>query len=145
MLANRRALYLFPQNCLAGDHCRRGDKLNCLLPLWESIPALRRCYIRLLSPSGDVHDVWQNNLESTLEGLDTPHRIFRSQKQWGTFLESQREIADEWDLRATFTASDRVFLAELKVVWEPKTMRHARWRASHGHDDDFLNEIGAAH
>ena len=117
--------------------------MSVLLPLWESIPTLRRCYIRLLAPEGDVHDVWQNNLEATLEGLDTPHQIFRSQKQWEHFLSSQRAIATDWDLRNTFTAGDRRFLDALKILWEPDTMRHASWRASHGHDDDFLFSAGA--
>jgi hypothetical protein len=108
------------------------------LPTWEKQPVLRRNYVRLLSPDGEVEDIWQGHLEAALEALDTPHQIFRSQKQWEIFLHSQRDIASGWVLRNTFTEADRRFLAELKVSWEPETMRHARGRASHGHDDDFL-------
>ncbi|MGB8801389.1 MAG: hypothetical protein WCC97_11925 [Candidatus Acidiferrales bacterium] len=118
--------------------------MSVLLPLWESIPTLRRCYVRLLSPEGDVHDVWQNNLEATLEGLDTPHEIFRSQKQWELFLNSQRAIATDWDLRNSFTADDRRFLDALRILWEPETFRHFRWRMSHVHDDDFLRDSASS-
>jgi hypothetical protein len=128
-----------PQNVVAGNRHLgfRKDEVN-LLPLWEKLPVLRRCYVRLLSPEGDVEDVWQNHLESALEALDTPHRIFRSQKDWDLFLEGQRNIASGWDLRHTITDADRRFLAALRIAWDPETMRHASWRASHGHDDDFL-------
>jgi hypothetical protein len=105
---------------------------------WEKQPVLRRNYVRLLSPDGGVHDVWQGWLEGALEASDKPLQIFRSQKRWELFLQGQRDIADGWELRNTVTASDRAFLAALKIAWEPETMRHARWRASHGHDDDFL-------
>jgi hypothetical protein len=109
---------------------------------WEKLGALRPNYVRLLSRDGRVEDVWQNHLEAALESLDTPHQIFRSQKEWNLFLEGQRDIASGWALRNTFTESDRAFIAALKIGWEPETMRHARWRASHGHDDDFLYEMG---
>jgi hypothetical protein len=112
--------------------------------MWEQLPTLRRCYIRLLDPDGDVYDVWQNHLEATLGGLDTHHEIFRSQKQWEIFLDSHRKIAGEWDLRHTFTDADRRFLDSLKILWEPETFRHARWRASHAHDDDFLFDFAAS-
>jgi hypothetical protein len=98
------------------------------LPAWEKLQPLRRCYIRLLAPDGDVFDVWQNNLEATLGGLDTHHEIFRSQRQWEMFLDSQRKIATDWDLRNTFTAGDRAFLAELKIAWEPISMRARRYQ-----------------
>jgi hypothetical protein len=117
--------------------------LSVLLPLWESIPTLRRCYIRLLSPEGDVHDVWQNDLEATLEGLDTPHQIFRSQKQWELFLNSQRAIATEWDLRNTLTDADRCFLDSLKISWEPLNMRARRYQL-YGQIHPFTERSGVA-
>jgi hypothetical protein len=101
------------------------------LPTWEKLPPLRRCYARLLDPDGDVFDVWQNNLEATIEGLDTHHRIFRSEKQWQAFLDSQRAIAGEWDLRHTFTEADSAFLAELKISWEHETFRRLHIPAGH--------------
>jgi hypothetical protein len=88
------------------------------LPTWEKLQPLRRCYVRLLDPDGDVFDVWQNHLEATLEGLNEHHRIFRSEKEWQSFLQGQRNIATDWDLRHTLTAADRRLLAELKIVWE---------------------------
>jgi hypothetical protein len=112
------------------------------LPVWEKLDALRRNYIRLLSPDGQVEDVWQNHLEAALESFDTPHQIFRSQREWELFLEEQRDIASGWALRNKFTDSDRRFLAALKIAWEPETMRHARWRMFHGNDDDFLHQVG---
>jgi hypothetical protein len=108
------------------------------LPAWEKLQPLRRCYVRLLDPDGDVFDIWQNHLEATLSGLNEHHEVFRSQRQWEMFLDSQRKIATDWDLRHTFTDADRRLLAELKVAWEPETFRRARRKASHGHDDDFL-------
>jgi hypothetical protein len=112
------------------------------LRVWEKLDPLRRNYVRLLSPDGKVEDVWRNHLEAALEAFDTPYQIFRSQKDWNLFLEGQKDIASGWALRNTVTANDREFLAALKIAWEPETMRHARWRTSHGHDDDFLYEIG---
>lgn len=109
------------------------------LPTWEKLPVLRRCYVRLLSPDGDVEDVWQGHLEAALEARDTAHQIFRSQKDWSLFLQGQRNIANGWELRNTFTESDRAFLAALKVSWEPETMRHARWRASRTSDAGISN------
>ena len=78
-------------------------------------------------------------LEGALEASDRPLQIFRSQKQWELFLQGQREIASDWDLRNTVTANDRAFLAALKVSWEPETMRHARWRASRTSDAGISN------
>jgi hypothetical protein len=98
------------------------------LPTWEKLPPLRRCYVRLLDPDGEVFDVWQNNLEATLEGLNDHHRVFRSEKQWQEFLDSQRVIGGEWDLRNTLTERDRLFLAELKISWEPLSMRARRYQ-----------------
>src|SRR5271155_4771479 len=95
-------------------------KMHSLLPAWEKLPPLRRCYVRLLDPDGDVFDVWQNHLEATLGGLNDHHEVFRSQRQWEMFLDSQRKIASDWDLRNTFTEADRRLLAELKVAWEPR-------------------------
>ena len=111
---------------------------------WEKLDALRRNYVRLLSLDGRVEDVFQNHLEAALETFDAPRQIFRSQKDWNLFLEEQRDIASGWALRNKFTDADQRLLAALKIAWEPKTMRHARWRARHGHDDDFLCEIGNA-
>ena len=88
-----------------------------LLPAWEQLPPLRRCYVRLLDPHGDVFDVWQNHLEAELEGLNEHHRVFRSNKEWQAFLDSQRAIATEWDLRNTLTKSDQRFLDSLKISW----------------------------
>ena len=110
------------------------------LPVWEKLDALRRNYIRLLSPDGQVADVWQNHLEAALESFDTSHQIFRSQKEWNLFLHEQRDIASGWALRNKLTDADLRLLAALKVSWEVETMRHARWRTSHGHDDDFLRD-----
>ena len=98
------------------------------LPAWEKLQPLRRCYVRLLDPDGDVFDVWQNHLEATLEGLNEHHRIFRSEKEWQSFLDSQRAIASDWDLRHTLTEADRRLLAELKVAWEPLSMRARRYQ-----------------
>lgn len=41
-------------------------------------------------------------------------------------------------------ATDREFLAELKILWEPETFRHFRWRMSHAHDDDFLFDVATS-
>jgi hypothetical protein len=111
------------------------------LPTWEKLPPLRRNYLRLLAPDGTTDDVYRGDLEAALEARDTPHQIF-TPKDWESFLQGQRKIAGEWDLRNSLTDGDRRLLAELKVAWEPETMRHARWRASHGHDDDFLFVAG---
>jgi len=112
------------------------------LPAWEKFGGLKRNYVRIIHPGGKVEDLWMGWLEGAMESSDKPLQIFRSQKQWETFLREQRSIATDWDLRNTLTASDRAFLAALKVSWGPRTMRRARWRASHGHDDDFLYEMG---
>ena len=98
------------------------------LPAWEKLPPIRRCYVRLLDPYGDSFDVWQNHLEATLEGLNEPHRFFRSNTEWQAFLDSQRAIASDWDLRNTFTDADRAFLAELKIAWETLSMRARRYQ-----------------
>jgi hypothetical protein len=66
-----------------------------------------------------IEHVWQGHLEAALEARDTAHQIFRSQKDWGLFLQGHRDIASDWDLRNTVTASDRAFLAALKIAWEP--------------------------
>ncbi len=98
------------------------------LPAWEKLQPLRRCYVRLLDPDGDVYDVWQNHLEAELEGLNEPHQVFRSNSEWQEFLDSQRAIASDWDLRHTLTDADRRLLAELKVAWEPHSMRTRRYQ-----------------
>src|SRR5580658_2511585 len=106
-----------------------------LLPTWEQLQPLRRCYVRLLDPDGDTFDVWQNHLEATLEGLNEHHRIFRSEKEWQSFLDSQRAIASDWDLRHTVTNADRRFLGSLKILWEripPTPAGHTLVRASDG-------------
>ena len=108
------------------DQCHKETSRS--LPAWEKLPPLRRCYIRLLDPDGDVFDVWQNNLEATLEGLNDHHRVFRSNKKWQAFLDSQRAIATEWDLRNTLTDADRRFLDSLKISWEPLNMRARRYQ-----------------
>jgi hypothetical protein len=108
------------------------------LPTWERQPVLRRNYARLVRPEGKIEDIWRGWLDGALEASDEPLQVFTSQNDWNLFLQHQREIVSEWNLRNTFTECDRCFLAELKVAWEPETMRHARWRASHGHDEDFL-------
>ena len=72
--------------------------------------------------------MWQKNLEATLEGLYDHHEVFRSEKQWQAFLDGQRAIATEWDLRHTLTEADRAFLAELKILWEPLSMRARRYQ-----------------
>jgi hypothetical protein len=105
------------------------------LPTWEKLQPLRRCYVRLLDPDGDVFDVWQNHLEATLGGLTEHHRIFRSEKEWQSFLDSQRAIASDWDLRHTVTNTDRRFLDSLKILWEripPTPAGHSLVRTSDG-------------
>jgi hypothetical protein len=115
---------------------------------WLSLPRVWRGWVRVLTPNGRLLcDCRESELFGVLEIQNEPHTFYR-REEWREFLtkklrDSQRAIASDWDLRHTVTASDRVFLAELKVAWEPETFRHARWRASHGHDDDFL--FGAAH
>jgi hypothetical protein len=99
-----------------------------LLPAWEKLQPLRRCYVRLLDPDGDVFDVWQNHLEAELSGLNEHHRVFRSNREWQEFLDSQRAIATDWDLRHTVTDFDRHLLATLKILWEPLSMRGRRYR-----------------
>jgi hypothetical protein len=101
------------------------------LPTWEKLQPLRRCYVRLLDPDGDVFDVWQNHLEATLGGLNEHHRVFRSEKEWQSFLDSRRAIASDWDLRHTFTDDDRRFLDSLKILWEPETFRRLHVPAGH--------------
>ena len=97
------------------DQCHKETSRS--LPAWEKLTPLRRCYVRLLDPHGDVFDVWQNHLEAELEGLNEHHRVFRSNKEWQAFLDSQRAIATEWDLRNTLTKSDQRFLDSLKISW----------------------------
>ena len=96
------------------------------LPTWEKLLPLRRNYLRFLAPDGTTDDVYRGDLEAALEARDTPHQIF-TPKDWEAFLQGQRKIASEWDLRHTFTDSDRAFLAELKIAWEPISMRARRY------------------
>jgi len=42
---------------------------------WEKLLVLRRCYVRPLSPDGDVEHVWQGHFEAALEPRDTAHHI----------------------------------------------------------------------
>ena len=114
------------------------------LPAWEKLPPVKPGYARLVDLENGRHDdvlfCW---LEGAMEASDRPLQILKSQKQWLQFLEWQRGLATEWNLRNTFTERDRAFLAELKILWEPETFRHARWRESHTHvhDDDFLRDF----
>jgi hypothetical protein len=96
------------------------------LAAWEKQPALRRNYVRLIHPDGDVEDIWRGWLEGALEASEKPLQIFTSQKDWELFLQKHRDIASDRELRNTFTEGDRRFLVELKVAWDPETMRHAR-------------------
>jgi hypothetical protein len=98
------------------------------LPTWEKLSPLRRTYIRILGPDGTTDDVYRGDLEAALEARDTPHQFFYSQEQWQAFLDHQRHIVDGWDLRNTFTDADRAFLAELKILWEPLSMRARRYQ-----------------
>jgi hypothetical protein len=113
------------------------------LPMWEKLPQLRRNYLRLLAPGGTTDDVYRGDLEAALEARDTPHQIF-TPKDWEAFLQRQRKVAVDWDLRNTFTGADRRFLDSLNILWEPETFRRARWRANHAHDDDFLFTFAAS-
>ena len=88
----------------------------------------RPFYVRLMDPFGDTYDVWQNYLEAELSGLDTHHEVFRSNREWQEFLDSQRAIANDWDLRHTVTDFDRHLLATLKIAWEPLSMRARRYQ-----------------
>jgi hypothetical protein len=65
---------------------------------WEKLPVLRRCYVRPLSPDGDVEHVWQGHFEAAVEARDTAHQIFRSQNDWQLFLQGHRDVASDWDL-----------------------------------------------
>jgi hypothetical protein len=84
---------------------------------WEKAPPLKMNWVRLLSPEGDIHDLWRGYLEGALEASDEPLRVFRSQQQWNAFLAQQTAVEGQWSMRETFTAFDREFLSELKVGW----------------------------
>jgi hypothetical protein len=43
--------------------------------------------------------------------------VFRTQEEWQTFLEQQREIENHWSSRHVFTAYDRIFLEQGRVAW----------------------------
>jgi hypothetical protein len=53
---------------------------------WEKLPVLRRCYVRPLSPDGDVEHVWQGHFEAALEARDTAHQIFSLTERLGTLF-----------------------------------------------------------
>jgi hypothetical protein len=99
------------------------------LPTWEKLPPLKSGYARLVDLENGRHDdvlfCW---LEGAMEASDRPLQILKSQNQWLQFLEWQRGIADEWNLRNTYTERDRGFLAELKISWEPLSMRARRYQ-----------------
>lgn len=56
---------------------------------WEKQPRLKQNHVRLLSPEGEVEDIYRRYLEGALEGSDVPLRVFYSQKQWEEFLSEQ--------------------------------------------------------
>jgi hypothetical protein len=75
---------------------------------WEKLLVLRRCYVRPLSPDGDVEHFWQGHFEAALEARDTAHQIFRSQKDWELFLQTKKEILNSYYSRG-FNARHREY------------------------------------
>ena len=53
---------------------------------WKKQPPLKSNYVRLLSPEGDVEDIWRGHLEGTLDASVEALQMFYSQKQWETSL-----------------------------------------------------------
>jgi hypothetical protein len=87
------------------------------LETWQQQPALKANYVRLLSPEGEIEDIWRGYLEGALEASDEPLRMFYSQRQWKAFLAEQKELDNHWSSRHVFTAYDRVFLERGRVAW----------------------------
>ena len=84
---------------------------------WKKQPPLKSNHVRLLSPEGDVEDIWRGHLEGTLDASVEALQMFYSQKQWEIFLQGQRDLENHWSSRHVFTAYDRVFLERGRVAW----------------------------
>jgi len=112
----------------------KGGRMN--LTVWEKHPSLKQNWVRLVSPNGDVKDLWKGYLESVLEGSDEPLQVFRSQKAWDEFLATHRLINAQWALRTVVTGEDTKWLQELGVCWnapDPKMRELIETTIWHNH------------